>query len=380
MDIMSAPTTKSYSNNRTHLDDITIVIPTSNRNYYFSRCVSYLSKINVRNIVVADSSSSEKKKINKEIISKINSDINIRYLEYNQESEKYGGDIYRKWADAINHVHTKYALICTDKEFVVPSTLAFCIESLEKNPDCNVAEGKYYYIEISNGRYRLREMYPSKTPLMEDDVVSRLKKCRDGKNVSSNQLALRRTDFYKSLYDTLAKYDIDDIRFGEFTLEFLTIIRSKCIYINQPYKYRDILNLNEFGISHSSESSSLRYPYLDGYIRDGIYSHYYSQFIECMVNEIVNNSNYDVNFVRDFSSEIFPQIIKKRKFFGNRRFSQDPLWYIWRHSPNLIKNSAANFVPDKYLNYASEELPCARKVFNLIEQTKKYYNSDKPIV
>ncbi len=95
-------------------------------------------------------------------------------------------------------------------------------------------------------------------------------------------MALRRSDFHKQLYRTLADEHIDDIRFGEFSLEFLSIIRSKSIYLDLPFRYRDVCNLTSSGTLQKHESSSLRYPYLDTYISEGIYDEYYARFLNCM--------------------------------------------------------------------------------------------------
>ncbi len=277
----------SDNNNRLNslrsLNDISVIIPTSNRNYYLSRCLAYHSQYQFGKIIIADSSSSKKKQEARKIVSLPNLNTDIEYLEYPPETEPCGEDFYQKWADALEHVETKYSIFCTDKEFLVPSTLCKCIECLEMHKDCNVAEGNYYYIESpSPGKYLRRAMYPTKCSLLQTDAVARLNVAKTGKNKSSNQMALRRSDFHKQLYRTLADEHIDDIRFGEFSLEFLSIIRSKSIYLDLPFRYRDVCNLTSSGTLQKHESSSLRYPYLDTYISEGIYDEYYARFLNCM--------------------------------------------------------------------------------------------------
>ena len=115
------------------LKKLTLVIPTYNRNYYLSRCLWYHAHFPFGEIIVADSSPEEKKVVNRETVQKIREmfGANIRYLEYEPETEKYGGDIYRKWGDAVQHVETEYSQIVTDKEFLIPTTANKCIGYLE---------------------------------------------------------------------------------------------------------------------------------------------------------------------------------------------------------------------------------------------------------
>ena len=131
------------------LKKLTIVIPTYNRNYYLSRCLWYHAHFPFGEIIVADSSPEEKKVVNRETVAKVREmfGANVRYLEYEPETEKYGGDIYRKWGDAVQHVETEYSLSCADKEFLIPTTVAESIRFLIDHPDYSIADGRYYLIE-----------------------------------------------------------------------------------------------------------------------------------------------------------------------------------------------------------------------------------------
>ena len=126
-----------------HLKKLTVVIPTYNRNYYLSRCLWYHSHFPFGEIIVADSSPEEKKVVNRETVRKLVEErgANIRHLEYPPETEKYGGDITRKWGDAVQHVETEYSQVCTDKEFLIPTTLCKCIAFLDEHSDYDMATG-----------------------------------------------------------------------------------------------------------------------------------------------------------------------------------------------------------------------------------------------
>jgi len=364
------------------LNKITLVIPTNNRAYYLSRCIQYHCRYPFGEIIVADSSNSGVKKRNQDTISiaRKYAKTNIRYDEYAPETERYGGDIYKKWYSAVQQVKTEYSIICTDKEFFIPNTLVQCVDCLNKNSNISICEGEYYYIESpKEGTYTTRNMYPSKKSLLQDDAASRLNAANEGKNLSSNQMGLRRADFHKQLYKKLESDNIDDIRFGEFTLEFLTLIRSKTMYLNLPYCYRDICNLSANNTLRKNESSSLRYPYLETYQKEGIYDTYFERFVNCLAPEISKNSKLTLPEAESFVRTELPKIIKMRGFYGNTKFTQDPLWYIWRHSPAFMKSLGSHFIPKKYLDYAEISTPEEKYIVSIIEQTKHLHSTDTPI-
>ena len=142
--------------NLSQLEKLTLIIPTYNRNYYLSRCLWYHAHFPFHQIIVADSSPEEKKVVNRNTISKIQAvfGTDILYLEYTPETEQYGGDIYRKWGDAVQHVETEYSQFCTDKEFLIPTSLNECISYLFENPDYITAEGVVYQLkENLNAEY-----------------------------------------------------------------------------------------------------------------------------------------------------------------------------------------------------------------------------------
>lgn len=364
------------------LDKLTLIIPTYNRNYYLSRCLQYHSQFPFNEIIVADSSDSNKQLINKRVIDNIREkyNITIKYIWTEANNDKYGKDIVEKWSNAVQSVKTKYSLICTDKEYYIPSTLIKSIDYLETHPDIYLCEGEYYYIERpSPNKYMLRNMYPTKIPVLHDNAQSRLKIAQNGKNISSNQMGIHTSEFHKYLYKMLNKNNIDDIRFGEITLELLTIASSKTMYLNLPYCYRDICNLSTNNKLKKNESSSLRYPYLETYQKEGIYDTYFERFVNCLAPEIVENSSLSLSDAESFVRTELPKIIKMRGFYGNTKFTQDPLWYIWRHSPAIVKSLGSHFVPKKFLDYSEISTSTEKYIVDIIEKTKHLHASDSPV-
>jgi len=130
------------------LKKLTLIIPTHNRNFYLSRCLWYHAHFPFDEIIVADSSVEEKRVVNRETVQKIRDmfGAHITYLKYNYPAEEYGGEIYQKWGDSVQHSVTEYTEFCTDKEFLVPTEISAFIQFLIDHPDYVTAEGRVYQI------------------------------------------------------------------------------------------------------------------------------------------------------------------------------------------------------------------------------------------
>ena len=272
---------------------LTVVIPTHNRHSYLSRCLWYHAHFPFRQIIVADSSSDEMKMANKEKIENIRDKfgVDILYLDYKPETEKYGGDIYRKWGDAVSHVVTKYVQICTDKEFLVPETLLESIEFMEANPDYNVCDGNHIHIETMSDTEYTYSKIPSFSSKNESAII-RLWEMSE--NPGCTLLALHRSDSIKRSYQSLLDNNIDDIRFGEMYLELQDVILGKTHNINQPHTYRDTLKFSDSNRQRmKSESSAFRYPQLWEY-QKSIYLEKYQNFVQGIVDSFPSKSSIKI--------------------------------------------------------------------------------------
>jgi len=250
------------------LKKLTLVIPTYNRNYYLSRCLWYHAHFPFGEIIVADSSPEEKKVVNRETVRKVREifGVNVRYLEYEPETEKYGGDIYRKWGDAVQHAEMEYSQICTDKEFVVPTTLCKCIDYLDKNENFVCASGAFCLIQkiLNNDYYVVK--YAAFMPQKEEAVsnkkmidyyLSALK--RGGEK--SLLLSLYRSKIHADIYLTLINSNISDIIFGERYLAYIGHLWGFAKFFpNDNYTIRDVTLLRDKNHRiNPKESSARRY-------------------------------------------------------------------------------------------------------------------------
>jgi len=308
------------------LKKLTVVIPTYNRNYYLSRCLWYHSHFPFWEIIVADSSPDEKKVVNRETVRKLVEErgANIRYLEYPPEKEKYGGDIYRKWGNAVQHVETEYSQICTDKEFLIPMTLCKCIAFLEEHDDYDIATGSFHNIKSSKSRdIEFFEAFPGRSLSIDyPDPLARLLAFSVSKPDTFNILSLRRSSVHKYVYNKLFESGVNDLRFGELGLELFSVISSKSIYFpDKPHTCRDIIQLTSSRrIKRSTpESSATRYPLLNEYVQNGLYADYMNRLASCLTREYLSlgSSAMTVQEVNNLMKITITNLQTIRGFFGN---------------------------------------------------------------
>lgn len=346
------------------LKKLTLVIPTYNRNYYLSRCLWYHAHFPFGEIIVADSSPEEKKVVNRETVQKIREmfGAKIQYLEYDPETEKYGGDIYRKWGDAVQHVETEYSKICTDKEFVIPDAVNMCVEFLEGHSDYDTADGLSLLFNPTNDSTTSKwEMWPPHDRSYEKE--NPIDRCREAFLAAKNPLgrwnillAIRRSKFHKKIYVELMNHSLNDIRIGDFYPQFLSILCSKRKHFqNIPYLVRDLSCLrNETGEISLDESSSYRYPPLTEYIRDGVFDEKISQ-LEMSISKIIENFQiYSPEELTEYTKELlsgFLNILGIHDYAKQKRlYSSKIIWSIYTHIPTSITHYLLQVIRVKKLN------------------------------
>ena len=377
------------------LKKLTLVIPTYNRNYYLSRCLWYHAHFPFGEIIVADSSPEEKKVVNRETVQKIREmfGANIRYLEYEPETEKYGGDIYRKWGDAVQHVETEYSQIVTDKEFLIPTTVNQCIEYLEQHHDYSSSMGIRYNLERGK---KLRSWSPHVLSFEDETILERLQEYNNAEYPDELFLSIQRTENHKIAYQNIEKYNIDDIRFGECTLELQTLIFGKTKrFSDKVGKIRDITNLKKMYIlTNRNDSSSTRYPLLNDYPNKRMDS-LNQKFRDCIINttDTIKKNKSDTA-----DNEIIESIIKniiywwfcgdeyrkktlKSSYYLFQKYPQ--IYRIYLNIPKNIRNwLAQNYIKYKEKNQKSHIL-CKEEldiVLIISEKSEKYYTTDNPIL
>lgn len=281
------------------LKKLTLVIPTYNRNYYLSRCLWYHAHFPFGQIIVADSSPEEKKVVNRETVAKVREmfGVNVLYLEYEPETEKYGGDIYRKWGDAVMHVETEYSQICTDKEFIFPHSSSIGIAFLDNNPDYGSYDGYYADVDLNGNELSPHKIFTERKSIADSDAYLRLLLGMSHSFSSINLFAVKKTSVQKAIFSPIVSGNINDIRFGEASIELLTLISAKYYYDDRnPQKYRDITQSRKHGKRIFSESSNSRYSYINQYITDGTYANRLKCFVACLAESLSISSPSNPDF------------------------------------------------------------------------------------
>lgn len=132
--------------NQYKMSNFSLVIPTRNRPNRLRRLLDYYDKYGKGfNIIIADSSSNDNKKLNKKSVL-IFSNLDIHYID------KYPSKIEasHKINNALNYVNTKYSVLCADDDFIIPNGINKSVDFLEKNSDFSVAQGKFIAFSIKN--------------------------------------------------------------------------------------------------------------------------------------------------------------------------------------------------------------------------------------
>ena len=336
------------------LKKLTLVIPTYNRNYYLSRCLWYHAHFPFGQIIVADSSPEEKKVVNRETVAKVREifGADILYLEYEPETEKYGGDIYRKWGDAVMHVETEYSQICGDKEYIIPSTLNSEIEFLDNNLEyVSAVDKKYLLLQNSKRKGQINILKQKHIERASQDLEMPLERVKNALYSqpyhNSLLLTLLRTEVMKKVYLGYLESDINDIRYGEIFLGYAPYVYGKTLYLNkQIHKIRDITKLVRDGNVRSrvfsSESSTSRYPHIFEYNKHpeclsfhGTYANHFTKLIVNksgdkwdVVKPIIENRNIPIYV--GYGNSAF---VRKMSDIGAKYLLDS---YIWNLLPNQI--------------------------------------------
>lgn len=374
---------KQYDNyNLENLKKLTVIIPTYNRNYYLSRCLWYLSHFPFGEIIVADSSIDEKKIINQTVVSTLNQEGkgNIKYLQFPPESEVYGGDIYKKWNNAIQQIETEYSVICTDKEFLIPTTLSKCIDFLCNNPDYNIVDAVFYLIDREAKKQLTFSVWrPNQRSLPLTDPAHRI--LLSDTNLVHPLMAVHRSDIHKKIYQYLDTYNVQSLGFGEIFLELLDVIAGKYHHMTtDDYLYRDNTNLNKIRGIDPKESSYCRYPKMYSY-PDSLYNAELINVKMGLKDLLTEKSNISSDTAIELLNEFIPQYISHRTTNSEPLLLHYPaLSLIWALIPPFIKLklriyvSKIRSIPNEVILKQNKEMFV---VSSVIQKTVDLYREDK---
>ena len=259
-----------------------IIIPTYNRPYYLKRILSYYNKYGKDfNIVVADSSPDEAKRINKKTISSL-PNLKILYLaDYSPTL-----DIFYKVADAMSHVKDKYCVICADDDFVTPTGINKAADFLEREPDFTCAHGHYIGFCLKDDEKKQKQVYCapgySYTSITSPDPKTRLLEHLSNYNCATFY-AVHRTDVINMVFKETFETENQGV-FGELAASMLTLIYGKMKHLDVFYCVRE---------AHP-DSDARTAKRLPDYVDDGTYDYAYTRFRDCLASALSEESQISI--------------------------------------------------------------------------------------
>jgi len=263
----------------------TLIIPTYNRPECLSRVLKYFLLSNsITKIIVADSSFTDVKNKNKEIINTL-FDNRIIY------KDKYNPNInpFLKFADALSYVHTEYVVFCADDDFISLAGIEKCVAFLNSNSDYVVAQGSTiaFYVDSKSN------LKMSKNLFQEESIDSNNPSIRLFNHLSRyktpTMYAVHKTAILKKSFGYFKDY-IDDGRFGELLPSMVTVIHGKFKVFPIVYAFREY-NIHSGG--HTCET-------IYDFINNGTFALKYNKFKKCIIEELISKEDISIKQAQKF--------------------------------------------------------------------------------
>jgi len=286
--------------NQYKMSNFSLIIPTRNRPNRLRRLLDYYDKYGKGfNIIIADSSSNDNKKLNKKSVL-IFSNLDIHYID------KYPSkiEVNHKINNALNYVNTKYCVVCADDDFITPNSIIKSVNFLENNEDFSVAQGHYISFHLKNEDKREQKFYWNFPAYLDKSITFPEAESRLAFHLSNYQLttfyAVHRTDLLKVIFKDTVKYT-DDVDFGELLPSMLTLIYGKMKYMDVLYDVRETI-IDSGGRTSKS---------LNDFIKDKTYKKKYNKFRDCLVEHLIINSQTNSDEARELIDKAMSVYLKK---------------------------------------------------------------------
>lgn len=259
---------------------ITIIIPTYNRPDYLKRILNYYNECGINyKIIVADSSLPKNKEENRKIIQSL-PNLDILYLgDYPDTISQF-----YKTADVLEHVKSRYCVMCADDDFITASGINQSVDFLEKNPDFTVAQGDYISFGSkadNKGFLQFVWVYEPYKSITFPDANERF--IFHFLNYHPTFYAVHRTDFLKFIFKETIRFTNDGL-FGELLPTMLTLIYGKMKHLDVLYAAREKMYIS---IGEKREN-------LIDFMKAGTYHEKYAKYRDCLVLHLSKESQLDV--------------------------------------------------------------------------------------
>ncbi len=278
----------------------TIIIPTYNRPDRLKRLLDYYNKYRENfNIIIADSSSSENKVLNKKNVSMF-AESNIQYLD----NYSFKINPSRKLKDALNYVNTKYTVFCADDDFITPNGINQSVTFLGKNPDFSCAHGHGFTFSLECEDKREQKYSCTFPTYLDKSITFPEAEARLASHLANYQLpmfyAVHRTDLLKMIFKDTVQYTDDD-QFVELLSSMLALIYGKMKHMNVLYCARE---------RTSSLAGNTRKSIGD-FMKNRTYKKKYTKFRECLVGHLIKNSHLNNDGAEELIDKAMSKYLKK---------------------------------------------------------------------
>lgn len=253
------------------LADFTLIIPTHNRPEKIKSLVNLLSTYPAKvNIIILDSSKTEIKKSNKELIINCFShkNINYSYFEFDVDCEPF-----EKFYFGISQVNTNYCSFCADDDVVFLECIEEIIQFLNLNTDYIAAHGYYFGFRFDKDGVEIQDVTYYKNNLCHDDWAQRVQSLFS--NYEATFYATYRTQTLKDFFSL--SLGANTALWKELILALASVMSGKIYRISSFYYGRRIGQSLPFNNWHPHEIFS-RKPdlYFTDYLqcRNSLLSHF----------------------------------------------------------------------------------------------------------
>ena len=208
-----------YSDPEIILSELTIVIPTYNRQSYARRTINYWSKTDI-NLIVLDGS---KLSIEESYIKKLPS--NIKYIHNNSS-------LYSRIYSIIDMVDSEFVMLGCDDEFYTASALKNCIKQLKKNTSLVSCIGLAASFDWNKNSVIAERIYPrlKANYLNYDDSNKRILK-HFSRYKQSHLYAVSKSKFWKVIAKAIFSKEFNFFAAWELQFEYLLPYAGKSLVI-----------------------------------------------------------------------------------------------------------------------------------------------------
>ena len=287
-----------------NLNEVTIIIPTHNRNILLKRSIDYYSNYNC-SIIICDSSEIE-------TFDFVNNS-NIIYLHYRNTS--FAAKLY----NAILHAKTKFVCLSADDDFLSIKGIYSGITFLENNIDYYSVQGKYVHFYSNKNNYTTLNLYEA-AGLIHYDSESPFQRAVDSsKNGMQLLYALHRTEVLLNTFKVSEK--CLSVTMVEYTSNLIPLFYGKHKMLNIFWMARDPARYTIYESKSNSITSVLSPLDLLNYFNTNNGLEYKKKFIfkylEVTSSNITEAENlfYEIFFQNYIHNPIKNLLNKKDKSF-----------------------------------------------------------------